>query len=93
MKIGFVKTHVAAGACLAVGLAVAGSDDWVFDVSRRPAETTSSGSAALASALESRATSFLGSAAAAVDSRCGDSRASSPGALDSTKRGFCIIVR
>lgn len=87
------KTCVILGVCLAFGGAIAGDDDWVFDTSKRAAETTSSGSASLSSVFESRSVCALGSVATAVDSRCGDWQESEPTGLDSTKRGFCIIVR
>ena len=87
------KTCVILGVCLAFGGAIAGDDDWVFDTSKRAAETTSSGSASLSSVFESRSVCALGSVATAVDSRCGDWQESESTGLDSTKRGFCIIVR
>jgi len=85
------KSCIVVGACLAVGAATADANAWVFDTSERASETTSSGSASLSSALESRSVSAGGSAATAVDSRWGDRQASEPGALKSTTAGFRIV--
>lgn len=86
------KSCIAVGVCLAIGAAIADINDWVFDTSERAEEMTSSGSASLSSALESRSVDVFSSPATGVDSRCGDSETSNSTALDSTKVGFCIIL-
>lgn len=81
------------GVCLAFGTAIADINDWVFDTSERAKEVTSSRSASLSSAFESRSVSAFGSNEDAVDSRCGDSQESESRAIDSTSFGLRIIFR
>jgi hypothetical protein len=87
------KISFALGMSFALYGAVAGVDDWVFNTSRREAEVTSSASAGLTGVFDSRAFDFEGSVSGALDSRWGESEASAPQALDTTKIGFSIIIR